>query len=185
MNSLYIHLVGLFMLFLTVVIFIIFCVKLSGFFIQRKRFPKKLLIASLAGVIVISALFLYQQYFFTFNKLEGELYKGPLNSPNGKYTANAYYMTYGGAAGGVNLWVEITYNNENDKKKTIYYSEAKSNFSMEWKNEDTLNIVNVEPKYPNSNGSIELEVAKEIYDENGLACKSLLMKDTYETCYQN
>ncbi len=51
--------------------------------------------------------------------------------------------------------------------------------------EDTLYILNDDPDYPNSNRSIELKVGKEIYHENGWACKSLLMKDEYETCYQN
>jgi hypothetical protein len=108
-----------------------------------------------------------------------------VNSTNEKYTANAYYMNYGGAAGGVNVWVEITYNDENGKPKTVYFSDAKSNFSMEWKDEDTLYIVYEEPEYPKSIRSIELEIGKEIYHESGLACKSLLMKDEYETCYQN
>ncbi|MGF9977853.1 hypothetical protein ABE042_07860 [Viridibacillus arvi] len=56
---------------------------------------------------------------------------------------------------------------------------------MKWLDVDTLYILNDEPNYPNSNRSIELEVGKEIYHENGLACISLLMKDEYETCYQN
>ncbi|AOZ91001.1 DUF5412 family protein [Paenibacillus crassostreae] len=184
MNGLYLNLFGLSILLLTVLIFIIFCLKLFFFFTRRKLFPKKLLFASLTGIIVVFALFAYSQYFFTFNNLEGEFYKGPVDSPNEKYTANAYYMTYGGAAGGVNVWVEITYNDELDKIETVYYSDAKSKFVMEWKDEDTLYIVNEEPKYPNSNRSIELEIGKEIYHENGLACQSLLMKDKYETCYQ-
>lgn len=113
------------------------------------------------------------------------MYKGPVNSPTEKNTANAYYMTYGGAAGGVNLWIEITYNDVDDKIETVYYSDAKSYFSMEWKDENTLYIINEEIKYPNSNRSIELEIGKEIYHESGLVCQSWLMKDQYETCYQN
>lgn len=113
------------------------------------------------------------------------MYKGPVNSPTEKYTANAYYMTYGGAAGGVNLWIEITYNEVDDKIETVYYSDAKSYFSMEWKDENTLYIINEEIKYPNSNRSIELEIGKEIYHESGLVCQSWIMKDQYETCYQN
>lgn len=61
-----------------------------------------------------------------------------MNSPIEKYTGNAYLMTYGG----VNLWVEITYNVEN-----VCYSDAQSYFSMEWKDEDTLFIINEEPEY--------------------------------------
>ncbi len=56
---------------------------------------------------------------------------------------------------------------------------------MEWLDEVKLSIVNHESKYTNSNRSIELNVDKEIYHENGLACKSLLMKDEYVTCYQH
>lgn len=83
-------------------------------------------------------------------------------SPTGKYTANAYYEPYGGAgpSGGVHVWVEIT------------------------NNEDTLSIVNKDEK-PDTDRSIALTVEKEIYHENGLACKSLLMKNKYEKCYQN
>jgi len=127
-------------------------------------------------------------YFFTFSKIDREYTQngpGPLTSPKEKYTANAYYEPYGGAAGGVNVWVEITFNDDRNKVKTVYYGDAKSAFSMEWMNENTLYILNDEPEYPNSNRSIELEIGKEIYHENGLACKSLLMKDDYETCYQN
>ena len=39
-----------------------------------------------------------------------------------------------------------------------------------------------------TNGSIlqlKLGIGKEIYHESGLACQSWLMKDQYETCYQN
>jgi hypothetical protein len=84
----------------------------------------------------------------------------------------------------VNVWVEIIYNSEGNKVRTVYYSDAKSNFSMQWMDEDTLSILNNEPEYPNSDRSIELEIENEIYHEGGLACKSLLMKDEYEKCYQ-
>lgn len=94
-------------------------------------------------------------------------------------------MTYGGAAGGVNIWVDITYHDKSDKVQTVYYSDAKSNFSMMWNDDDTLYIRNEEPNFPNSNRSIELKIGKEIYHESGLACRSWLMKDVYETCYQN
>nr|WP_275669561.1 DUF5412 family protein [Metabacillus litoralis] len=131
---------------------------------------------------------MYETYFFTFSEINREsIQKGPglVISPTEEYTANAFYEPHGGAAGGVNLMVEITTNNEKHKGQVVYYSDAKSNFAMEWLNEDTLYILNDEPDVPNSNRSIELEIGKEIYHRNGLACKSLLMKDEYETCYQN
>ncbi|GAB3056637.1 hypothetical protein GCM10027286_20390 [Virgibacillus ainsalahensis] len=133
---------------------------------------------------MVSIIAGYNKYFFTFDTDDGEFYKGPVNSSTDKYIANAYYKPYGGATGGVNIWVEITDKDE-DEMKTIYYSDAKSDFSLEWKDEDTLYIVNEEPEYPSSNRSIELDVEKEIYHDSGLACQSWLMKKTYETCYQD
>ncbi|QOY35382.1 DUF5412 family protein [Anaerobacillus isosaccharinicus] len=181
----YLNLFGLLILFTTIIVILIFSFHLLIFTIKKKAFPKKLLIASFIGILLVSIQVGYSKYFFTFNTDDGEFYKGPVNSPTEKYTATAHYKTYGGAAGGVNLWVEITFNDEDNKIKTIYYSDAKSNFSMIWKNEDTLYIVNEEPNFPSSNRSIELNVEKEIYHDRGLVCKNLLMKKEYETCYQN
>lgn len=158
------------------------------FFIKKNDFPYKQLFASLTATFLFLSLFVYSNYFFTFNAINKEYTQegpGPIISPTGIYTANAFYEPYGGAAGGVNVWVEITYNNEENKVKTVYYSDAKSNISLEWKDHDTLSILNEDLSYPNSNRSIELEVNKEIYDEVGLACKSLLMKNEYEKCFQN
>lgn len=182
--SLYLNIFGFLILVITGLLFLIFCITLCISLINKKRFPKKLLIASLTSASVFLGVFVYTNYFFTFDNLEGEFYKGPVNSPTEKYTANAYFINYGGAAGGVNLRVDIT-NNESDKIETVYYSDAKSDFSMVWKDENTLYIKNEDPEYPNSNRSIALEVGKEIYHESGLACQSWLMKDEYETCYQN
>jgi hypothetical protein len=137
---------------------------------------------------MISSIYIYEVYFFTFKEIDRESTQkgpGPITSPTGEYTANAYYELYGGAAGGVNVWVDITNKNEKNKVQTIYYSDAKSNFSMEWVEENILYILNIDPNYPDSDRSIKLEIGKEIYHENGLACKSLIMKDEYVTCYQN
>jgi hypothetical protein len=137
---------------------------------------------------MISSIYIYEVYFFTFKEIDRESTQkgpGPITSPTGEYTANAYYELYGGAAGGVNVWVDITNKNEKNKVQTIYYSDAKSNFSMEWVDENILYILNIDPNYPDSDRSIKLEIGKEIYHENGLACKSLIMKDEYVTCYQN
>lgn len=73
-------------------------------------------------------LFLYTNYFFTFDNLEGEFYKGPVNSPTEEYTANAYYRGHGSAA--EVLMYGFTYNDEDNKVQTVYYSDAKSNFSI-------------------------------------------------------
>lgn len=179
---------GFLISFITVILFLILCVKIIISFIKKKPFPKKILIATLSGIVLVSSIYTYETYFFTFSEIDREYTQkgpGPVTSPTEKYTANAYYELYGGAAGGVNVWVEITYNSDNNKVRTVYYADAKDNFSMEWLDEDTLYILNDDPDFPNSNRSIKLDIGKEIYHENGLACKSLLMKDKYETCFQN
>ena len=170
------------------ILLLILCANIIISSIKKKPLPKKLLIATLSGVILVSSIYIYEMYFFTFSEIDRELTQkgpGPIISPTGEYTANAFYELYGGAAGGVNVWVEITNTNKKNEVQTIYYSDAKSNFSMEWVDEDTLYILNDETDYPNSNRSIKLEIGKEIYHETGLACRSLLMKDEYQTCYQN
>lgn len=170
------------------ILLIILCANIIISLIKKKAFPKKLLMATLSGVALLTSLYIYKVYFFTFSEIDREYVQkgpGPITSPTEAYTANAYYEPYGGAAGSVNVWVEITSNHEKNKVKTVYYSDAKDNFSMEWVDDETLSIVNGESDFHDSNRSIELEVSKEIYHENGLACKSLLMKGKYETCYQN
>lgn len=173
---------------ITIFLFVVLCAKGIISFIKKKPFPKRMLIATLSGVILISSIYIYEAYFFTFDEIDKEFTQkgpGPVTSPTNAYTANAYYEPYGGAAGGVNVWVEVTYNNEDDKVQTVYYGDAKSTFNMDWLNEDTLKIQNDDPDYPDSDRSINLRIGKDIYHEFGLACQSILMKDEYETCYQN
>ncbi|MBP2239602.1 hypothetical protein J2Z40_000155 [Cytobacillus eiseniae] len=181
---LYINIIGFLAILLTSLVVIILLIRLFLFFSTQNRFPKKNLITALVGIILTSGLFFYNHYLFTFNHLKGEFYKGPVVSPTKMYSANAYFMPYGGAAGGVNLWVEITDHTEKDQTKIIYYSDAKSNFSMVWKDERTLSIINEEKDYPQSNRSIVLNVNEDIYHESGQACTSLLLKIKYKNCYQ-
>lgn len=128
----------------------------------------------------------YHKYFFSFDILgEGTYYKGPCESPNGTYTADSYYQTYGGAAGGAKIWIQIT-NEENDESQFIYYSDGKSNFDVKWVAEHTIFIKNNEgPAYPEADRSISLEIGNEIYDESGRACDSWVMKEEYNKCYEN
>lgn len=117
---------------------------------------------------MLSTQVIYNTYFFKFDIDEGEFLKGPVTSPTDKYTANAYYKTYGGAAGGVNVMVKITYHDDDNNIKIVYYSDAKSNFSMEWKDEDTLYIINKESGLSSSDRSVELDIKKEIFLDRGL-----------------
>ncbi|WP_235714792.1 DUF5412 family protein [Halalkalibacter akibai] len=179
----YLNLFGLLILFSTVVLFFIFSIKLLIYLINKKQFPKKLMIASFVGITLLGIFTAYTIYCFTFQTADGEFYKGPVTSPTEEYTANAYYMTYGGAAGGVNVWVEIINNLTEQEAKIVYYSDAKSKFSMRWQDDKTLYIENEELENLDENKSIELNVEKEIYHDQGLACRSWLMKDQYESCF--
>lgn len=169
------------------ILFLILCVMFIVSLIRKKPLPKKMLIATLSGVVITSLVYFYETYFFTFNDIDRTYMQegpGPVMSPSEKYSAHAYYEPYGGAAGGVNVWVEVT-NKKEDHVQIVYYADAKDQFSLEWRDDETLFILNDDPQFPNSNRSIELKVEKEIYHEFGRACKSLLMKDEYERCYHN
>lgn len=181
----YLNLIGLLLSFMTLLVVLAFGVRLMFYFLKKSSFPKKLFLTSLSGIVLVLALIGYTVFFFTFDSLDGEPYRTSVESPTGKYTANAYYKGYGGAAGGVNVWIDVTFHEEMDQVQTVYYSDAKSNFSMKWEDHDTLTVINDDPEYPDSNRSMTLEVGKDIYHESGLACSSLLLKDEYETCYKN
>lgn len=176
------NLIGLFILFITLIMFMVFIVKLVIYFFNRKNFPRKALRSTFIGVLLFFGIFLYIQYFFSFDDINRKyMQEGPeMSSPTGKYIANAYYEPYGGAVGGVNVWIEIT---RDAGKKVIYYADAKHDFEMTWIDEDTLSIIN-KGGGPDSNRNIELDVRDEIYHENGLACQSLLVKNDYEECYR-
>jgi hypothetical protein len=85
---------------------LILCVKIINSFIKKKPFPKKLLIATLSGIVLVSSIYIYETYFFTFSEIDREFIQkgpGPVTSPTEEFTANAYYEPYGGAAGGVKV----------------------------------------------------------------------------------
>lgn len=93
------------------------------------------------------------------------------------YTTQAYFKTYGGAVGRVNMWIEITHHYDNDRGETVYYSDAKSSFHMKSNSEDTLQIEHYESSgFPNLDRSKELWIGKGIYDEMGGACNTPFVK---------
>lgn len=107
-----------------------------------------------------------------------------ITSPDERYVANVFYELYGGAAGGVNTWVEVTDQHSNETK-VIYYADAQSTVTLNWVDDETLHILNEDPQYLNRSQTTILHVATEIYDEFGRACKSFLLKDTYEKCFSD
>ncbi len=187
--NIFLNTFGFLLFIVTVLLLLVFIFKLIIFFLKKKDFPKKLLSIIFICICGFIGIFMYIQYFFTFdtiNKQHTQNGPGPIFSPTEEYSANAYYEPYGGAgpSGDVNVWIEITHTKDNIRK-IVYYADAKSHFSMKWIDENTLSIVNEELLTPTSNRSIELNIDEEIYHENGLACQSLLMKNSYEKCYQH
>ncbi len=133
-------------------------------------------------IFILALLFcLYLVYnHFTYEFLHtGDMKDGsPIVSPNGEYSAQIYYENYGGAAGGVNLIVNIINHQKNDEEQTIYFSDAKGNVNLNWTASEVLSITN----YDNyENRSIELVVGKEIYDEHGGACNTYKVRKEF-TC---
>lgn len=173
--------IGFLIALITVILFLILSVKIIISFIKKKPFPKRILLATFVGIALVALIYVNEMYLFTFDKIDKKYTQngpGHVLSPTEIYTANAYYEPYGGAAGGVNMWVEIT-RHADGNKKVIYYSDANDNVLLDWVDENTLFITNAGPK----NNSIKLNVEQEIYHDRGLACWSWLMKDEYETCY--
>jgi len=128
-------------------------------------------------VVTLLLFFYYEYNYFTYDfKYVGDIKDGkPVVSPNGDYAAQIYYENYGGAAGGVNLIVNII-NQKTNKEQTIYFSGAKGNIILNWSAPNVLSITNYD-EYDNRN--VELIVGKEIYDEFGGACQHYKIKKQY------
>ncbi|MGD0032793.1 hypothetical protein SLT67_15635 [Paenibacillus illinoisensis] len=84
-------------------------------------------------LFLLVAYFNLRPYFSTFDRSQqGELsYSMP--SQNGEYTAEIYGVPYGGAAGGVTIWVDVRKTNDSDasRVKTIYRAEHHGNNHLE------------------------------------------------------
>lgn len=119
---------------------------------------------------------LYNYFTYDFNTIKGEKDGEAVTSPNGTYSAQIYYQYYGGAAGGVNVFINVISHLENNIEQTVYFSDAKSNLQLNWLEEDVLAIKNFD-EYEDR--SIELIVGKEIYDESGKACRTYNIKKNY------
>lgn len=146
------------------------------------RVTKGWLVTFLGLAAVAIGLSIYETQFHPFDRSGGESYMEPLDSPSGRYTASAYYRPYGGAAGGITVWVDVT--EEGGKPKTVYYAEANSRFDVQWADEGLLSVTNEEPGYPESDRSTKLEVEKELYHDTGKACGSFWVKRNYESCIE-
>jgi len=132
-------------------------------------------------IFILVAYFMLRPYFSTFDRSDQGDLSYSMPSQNGEYTAEIYGVPYGGAAGGVTIWVDVRKTNDLDASsvKTIYRAEYHGHNHLEWEGENTLRIENWS-EY--SDESITLNFEDEIYDGRGWACKSLRMKDQYVQC---
>ncbi|MFB8372787.1 DUF5412 family protein [Paenibacillus taichungensis] len=134
--------------------------------------------------VLFAAVFLYfwlRPYFSTFDRSEQGDLSYSMPSRNGEYIAEIYGVPYGGAAGGVTIWVEVKKTNALDDSnvKAIYRAGYHGHNHLEWEDENTLRIENWN-EYVDE--SITLNIDDEIYDGRGWACQSLRMKDQYVRC---
>ncbi|SHN73502.1 hypothetical protein SAMN04487896_3237 [Paenibacillus sp. ov031] len=134
--------------------------------------------------VLFAAVFLYfwlRPYFSTFDRSEQGDLSYSMPSRNGEYTAEIYGVPYGGAAGGVTIWVDVKKTNDpNDSiVKNIYRAEYHGHNHLEWEDEHTLRIENWN-EYVDE--TITLNIDDEIYDGWSWACQSLRMKDQYVRC---
>lgn len=149
--------------------------------IHRHPIASVFIVLFALSVIALILFFTLRPYFSTFDRAgQGEL-SSSMSSPNGEYTAELYGVPYGGAAGGVTLWVDVKKTGDTSPSgaKSIYRAAFNGSNHLEWESEHTLRIENWN-EY--SNETITLDINEEIYDGRGWACKSLLTKDQYVRC---
>ncbi|NOU67065.1 hypothetical protein GC096_23770 [Paenibacillus sp. LMG 31461] len=107
---------------------------------EIKRTKKNVLGFLLSIGLLFFGLICYGIYwaFFDMNRLPtGELIEQS-NSPNGKYTINAY-VSSGGATTDFAVRAELV-SNKNSKKKNIYWNYREENAYIVWINDDTVKI---------------------------------------------
>lgn len=139
---------------------------------------RKIFKVSVFCIVLFCIYLIYNYLTYDFYYKDGEKDGNAVISPNETYSAQVYYKNYGGAVGGVNLFVNVINLNDN-LERTIYFSDAKGNIKLNWIDDNILFVENFN-EYENRN--IKLFVGKEIYDESGKACNSYKIKKEY-ACY--
>ena len=116
---------------------------------------------------------LFNYFTYEFSHTGNTKYGDALISPDGRYAAQMYFDNYGGAAGGVDVIVNIRDLENKSEEQTVYFSDGKGSPLLQWQDSHHLEIQN----YNNAvNRSVILKVPYEIYDEHGKACKVFRVK---------
>lgn len=105
--------------------------------------------AALIFLLIISAIIGYGVYwvFFDWSRFKGELISQSV-SPDGTYTVNAY-VSDGGATVSYTVLGELIFNNENKSPKKIYWQYREDEAEIEWADDSTVMINDVQLKLPN------------------------------------
>lgn len=117
---------------------------------KSKRIFFAILMIFILLLIILGVSMIYN-LFFNINTVANGDYLESLKSPNNEFTLNAYFID-GGSLSGDAIRVELI-NNQNSNKKNIYWDYPKSNVSMKWIYENTVEI----------NGKV-LNIYKDTYD---------------------
>ncbi len=134
-------------------------------------------------IVALTLFFTLRPYLSTFDRADRGDLSYSMPSRNGEYTAELYGVPYGGAAGGVTIWVDVrkTADKNASNAKSIYRADFHGGNHLEWESENTLRIEN---RNEYSNETVTLNIDEEIYDGWGWACSSLRTKDQYVRCLE-
>lgn len=116
---------------------------------EKKKTHKKIIKVFLIWGLLFAGIIAYGVYwvFFDWNRFKDELINQS-TSPNGTYTVNAY-LSNGGATVSYTVLGELVFNKENKRSKKIYWQYREENAKIEWIDDNTVIINNVQLKLPN------------------------------------
>lgn len=123
----------------------------------------------------------YREHTYDFHYTQGEPYdETPITTQDGAYSAQAFYINWGGAAGGVTTYVSVIDHRQKNASRTVYAASSLQVPIMSWKDNRTLAIENND-EYSNYNATVD--VLTDVYDASGRACLADDIQATYR-CYE-
>lgn len=117
--------------------------------VEKKKTYKKILTVFLVFGLLFTGVLAYGVYwvFFDWSRFKDELISQS-TSPNRTYTINAY-LSNGGATVSYSVLGELVFNKENKRSKKIYWQYREENAQIEWIDDNTVMINNVQLELPN------------------------------------
>jgi|GEM_PF-3139885 hypothetical protein len=140
----------------------------------------------LSAVILAAAVYGCWSYVhdreqaYIFHYTEGLPFNPPITTQDGAYSAQAFYITWGGAAGGVSMYVNVTDHRQQDSLRTVYYADTHTEPNISWTDNHTLLIENHD-EYNNFDATAD--VSTDVYDSSGRACLASAIQTSYR-CYE-